>query len=150
MEDLLNRKSQPFNFLGHAFMVLLLVILVSLYLKTNIFWKEDQFTYLYALALPFAALQLVGGLFLFQRYVSKLQQSHPRVFANLLTLLCLIEITLAGFVVIFSIYLQNPPENKGIFEISLVPYYLSLLIWVGVLVYLSPGLLDQVNGIPQY
>lgn len=39
MQDFIYRKSQPFNFLGHAFMVLLLVLLISLFLKANIFLK---------------------------------------------------------------------------------------------------------------
>ena len=35
-------------------------------------------------------------------------------------------------------------------EISAGPYYISVLILCGFFVYISPGLVDKVNGIPRY
>lgn len=36
------------------------------------------------------------------------------------------------------------------FYFSLAPYYSFLLIWTGFFIYISPGLLDKVNGIQSY
>jgi hypothetical protein len=65
-------------------------------------------------------------------------------------LLCIFTISLIVFVSILSLYLQNPVENRPLFQIALIPYYLALLIFIAFLVYLSPALLDKVNGIPYY
>ena len=35
-------------------------------------------------------------------------------------------------------------------EIGMVPYYVALLLWTGFFTYISPGLLDSINGIPTY
>ena len=48
-----------------------------------------------------------------------------------------------------SAYLSFP--NLGIVaELSLIPYYLGLLIGTSFFIYISPGLFDKLNGLPRY
>ena len=39
---------------------------------------------------------------------------------------------------------------KGVVYISVIPYYIVLFIATGFFIYISPGLLDKINGIPKY
>lgn len=131
-------------------MVFLLAQLILLYLKNNILPDSQSFTYLIAIGLPSSALITLGALFLYQKYVSKLNQSHPKAFNSLLALLVLFSISSICFVLLFSIYLQNPSENRELLGYALIPYYLATFIWTAFFIYLSPGLLDKINGVPGY
>ena len=93
---------------------------------------------------------LVGACFLYDRYISKLDQSHPKIFVNLILLLSTFTISAITFLILFSLYLSSPQENKSLFEYGLIAYYVALLTWTAFFVYLSPGLLDKVNGIAGY
>lgn len=53
-------------------MIVLLLLIVLVYLKNNLIFENDGFSYLIALALPFTILTILAGIFIYDKYVSKL------------------------------------------------------------------------------
>ena len=148
-ERLANQKAKA-NVVGHMFMVVLLLLVVLLYLKNNLVFENDSFSYLVAFALPFTILVILAGIYVYDKFVSKLQESHRSIFIKLATLLCVFCVCLVAFVVLISLYFSNPSSMKLVAEISAGPYYISFIILSGFFVYISPGLVDKLNGIPRY
>ena len=132
------------------FMVTLLLLIVLVYLKNNLVFENDSFSYLVALALPFTILVILAGIYVYDKFVSKLQESHRSIFIKLATLLCVFCVCLIAFVVLLSLYFSNPGSMKLVAEISAGPYYVALIILSGFFIYISPGLVDKLNGIPRY
>jgi hypothetical protein len=135
--------------LGHIFMMLLLLQVTLVYLKSTFLYENQEFTYLMALAIPFTALTIIGCLVLYTKYVIKLKDSHEKIHCQLTTLVVVFGLNVIVFVWLFSLYIQTP-ENQHLIYLSLIGYYVALLIWLGFLIYISPGLFDKVNGIPSY
>lgn len=131
-------------------MAIVLILIIALHIKNNMLYDDPNFSYLYAFAAPFIVLTAMAAFVIFQRYLYKLRQSHPTVFATLLTILVVFSLCVAAFSVLFALYLDKPSESATLLEISLAPYYVALLLWTGFFTYISPGLLDNVNGIPTY
>ena len=53
-------------------MFVLLLLIVLLYLKNNLVFENDGFSYLVALALPLTILTILAGVYIYDKYVSKL------------------------------------------------------------------------------
>ena len=68
----------------------------------------------------------------------------------LLNLLVLTSLAFVAFIVLLSLYLSKPESMKSIALASAIPYYIALIITIGFFIYISPGLLDKINGIPKY
>ena len=132
-------------------MVALLLLIVLLYIKNNYFLTNSEgavFSYLYALALPVIILVILSGLIIYEKYLVKLKDSHRTIFCTLLTFLITVCLALVATIVLLSFYYQSPKENKQLGFFSCVPFYVALLIVSGFFIYISPGLLDNTNGIP--
>ena len=69
-------KSTPCNWLGHIFMIALLLLIVLWNVKSLALYENQGFSYLYAFGIPSSLLVLVGSWFIYDRYLSKLSQSH--------------------------------------------------------------------------
>lgn len=131
-------------------MVFLLLLIVLLYLKSSLMFENDGYSYLVALALPFTILTILAAIFVYDKYISKLQDSHSQIFKSLVTLLSIFCVCLVVFVVLLSLYLSKPASNRLFMQISIAPYYIALFILAAFFVYISPGLVDKLNGIPRY
>lgn len=149
LEEQLAKKRARSNALSHVFMVVLLVFIILIHIKNNMLYDNSGFSYLVALALPISLLAILGGVILYSKYLSKLQDSHRPVYLRLVALLCTVCISIIVFAVLVSLYLSKPSE-KLLAELSVAPYYITLLLIVGFFIYISPGLLDKLNGIPKY
>ena len=107
-------------------------------------------TYLYSLGVTFDVLALLGATVLYLKYISKLRESHPKIYGNLLAILVVFTICICAFALLFSMYLDSPKESSDMLTYSLIPYYLAIILWTSFFIYISPGLVDKVNGIPKY
>lgn len=74
--------------------------------------------------------------------------SHPGIYTKLVVLLSIFTLAECVFSISFSMWLTQPSQTLLI--ASVVSYYIGLLIWLGFFIYISPGLLDPVNGILKY
>lgn len=102
------------------------------------------------MGVPFSLLVFVTAIYIYQNYVQKLQESHHKVFYYFLAVLIIVSLGLVIFIFLLSMYLQSPEANRHLILLALIPYYVVLLTWTAFLIYISPGLLDKVNGIPFY
>ena len=89
-------------------MFLALVMLVLVYVKNNVLYDNSTLTYLFSFGIPFDILVLVGGICLYLKYISKLQDSHPKIFANLTVALSVFTLSIMVFGIMFAMYLDNP------------------------------------------
>ena len=144
------RRREEVQTLGHMFMAALLALILAIFIKANYLYTDDSYNYLIALALPITILTVLFWAILYQRYLLKLQDSHKTVYGRLLTLSIVFSALVIAFIILFSIYLNSPSKNQDMLIASLIPYYIALLIAGCVLIYLSPGLCDKINGIPVY
>jgi len=122
-----------------------------LYIKNNYFLYTSDgyiFSYLIALALPVLLLVIFGSSIIYQRYLVKLEDSHRSIYIWLTSLLVLVSVSVVAFALLISFYYQNPKEYRDFAYFSVIPYYVALLTVAGFFIYISPGLLDRVNGIP--
>lgn len=131
-------------------MIVLFVTIILVYLKNNFLYESGGYPYILALGLPVIILTSLASVFIYKTYISKLEQSHRNVYISLLTLLVLVSVAFIAFILMFSIFLSKPDSMKTLAMASVVPYYIVLLITIGFFVYISPGLLDKINGIPKY
>ena len=132
-------------------MFTLLLLIVMLYIKNNYFlYTADGaiFSYLLAFALPVLLLVVFGAAIIYQRYLVKLVDSHRSICIWLTSLLVLVSLAVVGFTVLISFYYQTPKEYKDYAYFSVIPYYIAVCLISGFFIYISPGLLDRVNGIP--
>ena len=60
------------NWLGHCFMITLLITIIMVYLKDNLLFESNGYPYLLALGLPVAILAVLAGFILYNGYISKL------------------------------------------------------------------------------
>lgn len=131
-------------------MIVLFVLIILVYLKNNFLYESNGFPYLLALALPVIILTVLGSIFVYKTYISKLEQSHRSIYTMLVTLLVVVGITFVVFIVMISLFLSKQDSMKSVAYISVIPYYIVLVITAAFFVYISPGLLDKINGIPKY
>ena len=131
-------------------MIVLFIMIILVYLKNNFMFESNGFPYLIALGLPVIVLTVLGSIFLYKTYISKLEQSHRSVYTMLVSFLVVIGIAIAVFIVILSLFLSKPDSMKSVIIISVIPYYVVFIITAGFFIYISPGLLDKINGIPKY
>jgi len=131
-------------------MIILFIMIILVYLKNNFMFESNGFPYLIALGLPVIVLTVLGSIFLYKTYISKLEQSHRSVYTMLVSFLVVIGIAIAVFIVMLSLFLSKPDSMKSVIIISVVPYYVVFIITSGFFIYISPGLLDKINGIPKY
>ena len=131
-------------------MIVLFIMIILVYLKNNLLYESNGYSYLLALGLPVFILTVLGSIFLYKTYISKLEQSHRSIYTMLVTLLVVIAITVVVFIVMLSLFLSKPDSMKSLAYISVIPYYIVLVITAAFFVYISPGLLDKINGIPNY
>ena len=54
-------------------MIVLLIAIILVYVKNNILYESDGYSYVIALALPVIILTLLVDFFLYQTYISKLE-----------------------------------------------------------------------------
>lgn len=134
------------NFWGHIFMFVLLIEILALYFKNNYFYSNETYTYLIALAIPASILVLLAAIIIYQKYLVKLNDSHSRVHTCLTTLLVTVSLCFIAFFVLVSLFFTNPAQKEWLY-MSAIPYYLALLLITGFFIYMSPGLLDRLNGI---
>ena len=131
-------------------MIVLFVMIILVYLKNNLLYESNGYPYLLALGLPVIVLTILGSIFLYKTYISKLEQSHRSIYIMLVTLLVITSIAIVAFIVMLSLFLSKPDSMKSVAYISVIPYYIVLLITTAFFVYISPGLLDKINGVPKY
>jgi len=131
-------------------MIVLFVMIILVYLKNNFLYESNGFPFLLALALPVIILTVLGSIFVYKTYISKLEQSHRSIYTMLVTLLVVVGITFVVFIVMLSLFLSKPDSMKSLAYVSVIPYYIVLVITAAFFVYISPGLLDKINGIPKY
>jgi len=131
-------------------MIVLFVMIILVYLKNNFLYESNGFPFLLALALPVIILTMLGSIFVYKTYISKLEQSHRSIYTMLVTLLVVVGITFVVFIVMLSLFLSKPDSMKSLAYVSVIPYYIVLVITAAFFVYISPGLLDKINGIPKY
>jgi len=131
-------------------MIVLFVMIILIYLKNNFLYESNGYPYLLALGLPVIVLTVLAGVFLYKTYISKLEQSHRSIYTMLLSLLIIVSIAFVAFIVMLSLFLSKPDSMKTVAYISVIPYYIIVLVATGFFIYISPGLLDKVNGIPKY
>ena len=132
-------------------MVFLLVLITTLYLKNNYFYTSQQYNYTFALSLPFTALVLILGFILYFNYIIKLFDSHRTQYIYLTTSIIFAGIMLIAFSVFAGLYFSNPLEEKKLLYISVIPYYLALLVTFIFFIYVSPVIMDRkVVDLPTY
>ena len=132
-------------------MFTLLLLIIMLYIKNNYFLYTSDgyiFSYLIALALPVLLLVIFAFIIIYQRYLLKLGDSHRSIYIWLTSLLVLVSVSIVAFAVVISFYYQSPKEYRDFAYFSVIPYYVALFTVAGFFIYISPGLLDKVNGIP--
>jgi len=146
VDEVMGENRAKINFFGHIFMFVLLVQILILYFKNNYFYTNDTFTYLIALAIPASILVLLAAVVIYQKYIVKLNDSHSRVHTSLTTLLVVVALCLVAFFVLLSLFFTSTTEKEWLY-LSAIPYYVSLVLITGFFIYVSPGLLDSLNGI---
>jgi len=146
VEQIMADKRTKFSILGHLFMFVLLVQILALYFKNNYFYTNDTYSYVIALAIPASILIILAAIIIYQKYIVKLYDSHTSVFVNLLLLLVFVSISLIAFVVLISLFFTSPKDKQWLY-FSLIPYYIGILLVTVFFIYISPGLLDNLNGI---
>ena len=68
-----------------------------------------------------------------------MRNSHKNIYILLTISIIAISILLISFSVMIGIYFDNPQKFKNIIYYSLIPYYISLFILIGLYIRLSPG-----------
>jgi hypothetical protein len=58
----------------------------------------------------------------------------------------IVALCLIGFFVLLSLFFTNTTEKEWLY-LSAIPYYIALVLITGFFIYVSPGLLDRLNGI---
>lgn len=91
-------------------MVVLLVLIVSLYLKNDYMYRSQEYTYLFALSLPLIAEVLILGFILYFNYVIKLYDSHGTAYVYLTVAIVFTGTMLIAFAVFAGLYFQDPIE----------------------------------------
>lgn len=78
-------------------------------------------------------------------YISGLREAHPRFFRYLrLQLFFCYVLSIAG-TVFMGMYVDQPPKDRNMLFIKMLPLYGVLLIVASVFIYLLPGLCDPEN-----
>mmetsp|Transcript_2985 Transcript_2985/g.5052 ORF Transcript_2985/g.5052 Transcript_2985/m.5052 type:complete len:167 (-) Transcript_2985:462-962(-) len=132
-------------------MAVLLALIVLVYLKNNLFYdNHSQFTYLLALGVPGACLLLTLAFQVYDKYLSKIQQSHSSTYVKLTSLIVLVTICLLSALLLFCLFLENPGSQKSAVYLALAPFYVAYLVLLGFFIYISPGLTNPINGIEGY
>ena len=91
-------------------MWLLLLTAVLVFVKLTLLQQAEEFSWLTAFGLPSAILVILGSTILYQKYLSKLRESHKTVFTNLSCLLFLFTAGLIAFLIFASLYISYPME----------------------------------------
>ena len=63
-----------------------------------------------------------------------------------MSLLIITSLCFVASIAILSLYLSSPKEKEMVL-FSVIPYYVGLIIFTIFFIYVSPGLLDKLNGI---
>lgn len=105
----IEKMHETINWFGHCFMTTLLVLIVMTYLKAT--YVYDSLSFIITLAIPASALSLIGGAFLYQKYVSKLFESHVNIYGILTAFLVIWVLSFSAFIWLLSVYLENPTES---------------------------------------
>jgi hypothetical protein len=92
-------------------MVLLLILIISLYVKINFLLENKSYSFEIALALPFLLVSVAGCTAIYFKYLTKLEDSHHSTFIKMLLLLIIVAVSLFSAVAILSLYLQNPSQK---------------------------------------
>ena len=137
--------------LNHLFMFVLLVIIVSLYIKNNYMYQSKVFSYLIALSVPLIVEVLILTVLLYFNYIIKLFDSHRSQYIYLSTSLFFTCIMLIAFSIFAGLYFNDPIENRKLLYIAAIPFYLALLVIFIFFVYVSPVIMDRkVVNLPTY
>lgn len=132
-------------------MFILLVLIVSLYLKNDYLYRSQEYTYLFAFSLPLIALVIDLALMLYLNYVIKLYDSHTTAYVYLTVAILFTGIMLIAFAIFAGLYFQDPIEQRKLLYIAAIPYYLALLVIFIFFVYVSPVVMDRkVVNLPTY
>jgi multidrug efflux pump subunit AcrB len=73
VEEHLAKQNSSFNYTGHAFMIVLFLAIVLVYLKNNFLFESSGYPYILALGLPVIVLTVLASVFLYTTYISKLE-----------------------------------------------------------------------------
>lgn len=147
-EEMLAKKKEGISCWGHVFMIVLFLTIMTVYLKNSYLQSNESYSYMLALAVPVALLTIILGIIIYQRYLEKLQDSHRSVYYNVLSLLVVCCVCVIASVILLCFYLNSPKENKDFLIYSAIPYYIVVVLLAAFFIYVSPGLLDKMNGIP--
>lgn len=147
---MMNKRSR-FEFLGHAFMFFLLVLIVTLYVKNNYAYSSNEFSYVIALTLPLIALVILLTALIFFNYVIKLADSHRTQYLNLTMALFFVAIMFVAFSILLGVYFSDPIGSRDFLYFSVIPFYLALIVLFVFLIYVCPVLWDRrVVNLPTY
>ena len=149
VDEVVTNSKQRFNWIGHAFMMAFLALIVLVYMKNTNLYPSKSFTYKEALLYPTLVLILLAGTIIYYRYINKLRDSHKKVHCLLTTFLVIVAVSLAGLVAILALYYDDQATMKPLMFIGLILFYVVFATLLGVFIFVSPGLLNKVNGIPR-
>lgn len=151
VEDALQGKRSRFEFLSHAFMFFLLVLIVTLYVKNNYAYTSKEYSYVIALSLPLIALAILLTAIIFFSYVIKLADSHRTQYINLTTALFFVAVMFIAFSITIGVYFSDPIGSRDFLYIAAIPFYLALIVLFVFLIYVCPVLWDRrVVNLPTY
>mmetsp|Transcript_22993 Transcript_22993/g.35524 ORF Transcript_22993/g.35524 Transcript_22993/m.35524 type:complete len:210 (+) Transcript_22993:376-1005(+) len=150
VEKRLENSKQRWKWLGHLFMFVMLGVIVAVYLKNNFFFHSHSFTYMEAFSYPVCGLILLAVLILYFGFVVKVRDSHPRTHGWLTWLLFITAACLTLVALGLGLFFDEPSSYRPMVGLMLVPYYIAYVIIVGFFIFISPGLLNKLNGIPKY
>ena len=69
VEEYMAKQKQGISIWPHLFMVVLLLTIISVYLKNNFLYTNESYSYLIALALPLAILTILLCVIIYQKYL---------------------------------------------------------------------------------
>ena len=106
VEEYIAKKKQGLSIWQHVFMVVLLLTIIMVYVKNNLLYTNEDYSYLLALALPIFVLTVIFGVIIYEKYLWKLSDSHRSTYIKLMTLLIVTSVCLVASVALLSLYLS--------------------------------------------
>lgn len=98
------------NSLGNVMMFLILAQLIMIDVKN--YWTDKSmpkdlygYSYIVAFGLPMTLISLVASDIVYEKYLSKLQESHSAIYNKLLGFLVSLTLSVVAFFVMFSFYM---------------------------------------------